>query len=427
MILNDEKNTVKFGLGLIAILVFVFFIWGGLAPLNSAAVAVGKVGVLSNKKIIQHLEGGVVENIFVKDGDVVKKGQTLITIKNAKLKSSIDVAKNEYLQASALLSRLEAQKDDKETINFNDDIKQMDGFEEAMRGQESIFKEQKKLLDDEISILNKRIEQLKNQINGTNAIVQAKNQRINSLNEEKKEWERLYKEQLTDKIRLRDIQREQTAVLGEVASQNAEITRLNVQITETKQQILLSQRTYKEKILKQFEDAKLKFIDVQSKLQALNDEEERAEIKAPEDGVVVELATHTIGGVVRPSENIMSIVPDTNDYILEGRLQISDIDKVFVGLPADVRFSAFNNKTAHVIEGNITYVSADSLSDQQGNPYYEVKAELTPEGLEEIKRNNFFLLPGMPAEIIIKTGERTMLSYLIKPLTDMFQGAFNED
>lgn len=426
MILQNEKNTVRFGIAIIIIFIAIFGVWMGLAPLSSAAVAVGQVNVLSNKKVIQNLEGGVVDKIFVKDGDRVKAGQMLVEIKNAALKSQIYIIRSEYLQYSVLVSRLEAQRDDEPTVTYSDDIKKFDDYADAVKGQNSIFNEQNKLLKDEISILNQRIDQLKKQIDGTNAIIESKKQRVKSLNEETKEWQRLFKEQLTDKIRLRDIQREKTQVIGEIASGNAEVAKLNVQIIETKQQILVQERTFKEDILKKYEDAKLKLMDVSARLRALNDQQERAEVKSPVDGTVVELATHTIGGVIRPGEPIMSIVPDDDNYIIEAKLQINDIDKVHVGLPADIRFSAFNTRTTHVIEGEVTYVSADSLKDNRGFSYYEIKAKLTPKGKEEFKENGFFLVPGMPAEVIIKTGERTVLNYLLKPFLDMFQRAFNE-
>ena len=245
MILKSEKGTVNFGIFVIFMLVGVFGIWLGMAPLNSAAVAVGKINVVSNKKIIQHLEGGVVDKIFVKDGDVVKAGDPLVEIKNVALQSEIGIVRADYLRTSAIVSRLEAQKDDANEIKFSDDIKQISGYEEVANGQISIFNEQKKLLDNEKTILKQRIKQLENQIQGAKAIMSAKKDRIASLNEEIREWERLFKEQLADKVRLRDLNREKTAVEGELAAGTAEIARLGVQINETQGQIALRDRSFK--------------------------------------------------------------------------------------------------------------------------------------------------------------------------------------
>ena len=427
MILKSEKGTVNFGIFVIFMLVGVFGIWLGMAPLNSAAVAVGKINVVSNKKIIQHLEGGVVDKIFVKDGDVVKAGDPLVEIKNVALQSEIGIVRADYLRTSAIVSRLEAQKDGANEIKFSDDIKQISGYEEVANGQISIFNEQKKLLDNEKTILKQRIKQLENQIQGAKAIMSAKKDRIASLNEEIREWERLFKEQLADKVRLRDLNREKTAVEGELAAGTAEIARLGVQINETQGQIALRDRSFKEDILKKLEDAKIRLVDLEQRYNALKDQSERTIVKSPVEGSVVELAFHTIGGVIRPGERIMSIVPDDTDYVVEAKLNVVDIDTVHVGQLADIRFSAFQHKPSFVMEGKITYVSADSVQDNAGHSYYDIKAELTPEGMKEFDRNEFFIVPGMPVEVMIKTGDRTMLEYILKPFIDMFKRAFNED
>ena len=427
MILKSEKGTVNFGIFVIFMLVGVFGIWLGMAPLNSAAVAVGKINVVSNKKIIQHLEGGVVDKIFVKDGDVVKAGDPLVEIKNVALQSEIGIVRADYLRTSAIVSRLEAQKDDANEIKFSDDIKQISGYEEVANGQISIFNEQKKLLDNEKTILKQRIKQLENQIQGAKAIMSAKKDRIASLNEEIREWERLFKEQLADKVRLRDLNREKTAVEGELAAGTAEIARLGVQINEAQGQIALRDRSFKEDILKKLEDAKIRLVDLEQRYNALKDQSERTIVKSPVEGSVVELAFHTIGGVIRPGERIMSIVPDDTDYVVEAKLNVVDIDTVHVGQLADIRFSAFQHKPSFVMEGKVTYVSADSVQDNAGHSYYDIKAELTPEGMKEFDRNEFFIVPGMPVEVMIKTGDRTMLEYVLKPFIDMFKRAFNED
>lgn len=427
MILKSEKSTVLAGGVVIFLLVFVFGLWIGLAPLKSAAVAPGQVGVVDNKKIIQHLEGGVVGKIYVKDGDIVKAGQPLVEIENARLSSEIEIIRNDLLQSSVLVSRLEAQRDGASEIKFDQSLDKFSGFSEAVAAQKSIFNEQNKLLNDELAILSKREQQLQQQIVGTKAILEAKLKRIDSLSEEMREWQRLFKEQLTDKVRLREIEREKGTLEGDVASTNAEISRLNVQVTETKSQMVLRQRSFKEEVLKNLESAKDKLANSKERYAALKDQLERAVVKSPVDGTVVELAVHTIGGVVRPGEAIMSIVPKNAHYIVDAKLNISDIDTVHVGQEADMRFSAFNSRQSHVMQGRVIYVSADSLTDNRGMPYYELKAELTPLGEQELKDNDFFLLPGMPAEVVVKTGERTVLNYMLKPFLDMFTRAFNEE
>lgn len=214
---------------------------------------------------------------------------------------------------------------------------------------------------------------------------------------------------------------------GEIAANEAEIARLNVQITETKSQIIVRERSFKEDVLKRLEEARAKMLDLKQRANALSEQDERTIVRAPVDGVVVEMAVHTIGGVVRSGEKILSIVPKDAEYIVDAKMSITDIDTVHVGLPADMRFSAFSSRQSHVMQGVVTYISADSLKDERGMAYYELKAKLTDEGKRELDENKFFLLPGMPAEVIVKTGERTVLNYILKPFLDMFERAFNEE
>lgn len=427
MIVFSEKNTVKAGLFAIFIFVGVFGMWVAFAPLKSAAVAVGKVSVVNDKKVVQHLEGGVIGKIYVKDGDIVKAGDVLVEIDNARLRAEMEIARSEFLQNGTAEARLIAQRDGLNEIKFSDELKTVDGFEEAAQGQISIFNEQKRLLNDEKSILNQRISQLQKQIEGLNAIISAKKTRSESLESEISEWQRLYKEQLTDKIKLRDVTREKTSVDADIASSKAEIARLNVQITETKSQIILRDSEFSQDVVSKLEEVKKKITDIRSRYIALNDQLDRTKIKAPVDGTVVSLVAHTIGGIIKPGEVIMSIVPDTNQYIVEAKMKTTDIDKVTLGLIADVRFSAFELQQIRVIQGEVKYISADSLKDEHGNQYYEIKVKVTNDGMEELNKHGFVLVPGMPAEVMVRTGERTVLSYLLNPFINMFQRSFNED
>lgn len=427
MILSDEKGTIRFGLLTIFILVGVFGGWAAFAPLKSGAVAVGKVSVINDKKVVQHLEGGVVDEIYVKDGYKVKEGDILLKMRNSKLQAELNASQTDYLQNSVLEARLIAQRDNEEQINFSDELKKLKGFKRASEAQISIFNEQRKILSDEKEILNQRISQLYKQIDGLNAIISSRKLRAESLDEEIKEWDKLYKEQLSDKIRLRDSKREKIAVDGEIASNTAEIARLNVQITETKSQMILRESAFKEDVLKQLESVTKSINTLRSKYIALNDQLARTEVRAPVSGTIVGMTAHTVGGVIRPGDPIMYIVPDSTEYIVEARMNLTDIDKVTIGLLSDVRFSAFELQQAHVVEGEVIYISADSLQDGNGHQFYEIKVKLTEKGVKELENNKFFLLPGMPAEVMVQTSNRTVLSYILNPFTNMFKRAFNED
>lgn len=422
---NNENATINFGLFVIFLLIFVFGFWSGFAPLSSAVIAVGKVGTTDNKKIIQHLEGGVIDQIYVKDGDFVKAGDKLIKLSNLKLESELEIIKKDIILTEATISRLKAQIDNKNKIDFQD--LNFNHFDNIKLEQELIFNEQQRLRESQREILNQKISQSNQQINALKAILNSKIDRLNSIKTEIKEWNKLYKEQLVDKIHIRNLEREKVVIDGEISANKSEILKINAQIIEINSQILFQDKSYKDELLRNLQDFNAKLIDLKERFRSLNEQLNRTEIKSPIDGFIIELMVNTIGGVVAPAQNLMGIIPNKDDFIIETKLQTSDIDSVSVGLLADIRFSAFNTNQSKSIDGEVIYVSADSLKDVNGFEYYEIKVKITKKGLQELKENNLFLLSGMPVEIAIKTSERTMLSYLLKPFLDMFKRAFNEE
>lgn len=426
---TNHKRVVRSGLIVLALVFGALGGWMATAPLSSAAVAVGQVKVESNTKTIQHLEGGIVENIHIKDGDNVKAGDLLIEIKNVRLKSELEILESEFREAKVLEARLIAERDDKSEVQFPQEILEIkDKIEDIIDGQINVFLTRRNLRIDEKEIMQKRIEQLRRQIQGIGSVIESRKQHVESISEEIQEWERLVKEQLSDKIKLRDLKRQKINIEGEIASQKADMSRLEVQITETQTQQLLQEKSFKEEVLSQLQEVQQKLNDLRSRRLALMDQLDRTKITSPVDGTIVGLDVHTIGGVIAPGKPVMTIVPKQSDLIVEAKMQTTDIDNVHAGLLADVRFSAFKQQMVHVVEGEVLNVSADALVDEQsGNPYYRVDVRVTPKGFQQLAENNFFLLPGMPAEVLIKTGERTVLSYLLNPFTNMLSRAFKED
>jgi epimerase transport system membrane fusion protein len=314
-------------------------------------------------------------------------------------------------------------------VQFPQEILEIkDKIEDIIDGQINVFLTRRNLRIDEKKIMQKRIEQLRRQIQGIGSVIESRKQHVESISEEIQEWERLVKEQLSDKIKLRDLKRQKINIEGEIASQKADMSRLEVQITETQTQQLLQEKSFKEEVLSQLQEVQQKLNDLRSRRLALMDQLDRTKITSPVDGTIVGLDVHTIGGVIAPGKPVMTIVPKQSDLIVEAKMQTTDIDNVHAGLLADVRFSAFKQQMVHVVEGEVLNVSADALVDEQsGNPYYRVDVRVTPKGFQQLAENNFFLLPGMPAEVLIKTGERTVLSYLLNPFTNMLSRAFKED
>lgn len=420
---NDSK-VIGFGLGVIFMLFAVFGGWAAFAPLAESSVAIGKISADLDKKTLQHLEGGVIESINVKDGDEVKAGDLLLKLKDIHIQSQLDIYKAQYDDALALYARLEAQRDDKQSVVYPQELQN----QSIIKEQNNIFYETKKSIEDEKIISQNRVVQLQNQIEGLESLMAAKKSRLKSIKEEIVEWEELYKKKLVDKLKIRDLSREQNMIEGDISQTASEIAKLNEAINETKNQQLLREKEFTKETLEQLVKAKSALFDLKSKISSVEDMLQRTNIVAPIDGTVVGLSLHTVGGVVAPGRDILQIVPQSSKLIVVAQVQTPDIDKVKTGLMADIRFSAFNVQKAHVVEGKVIHVSADSFVDEKsGMPYYEAKIEVTKNGETQLKDYGFELVSGMPAEVMIKTSQRTILSYLVKPLTDMMARSFNEE
>ena len=421
---HDDSSIIGFGLTIIFIVFVLIGGWMALAPLASSSIAMGTVSADSDKKTIQHLEGGKVTAIYVEDGDVVKKGDVLIKLRDVQIKAQLDILNSQYQDAIALLARLQAQRDNKLRITFSEESTD----ENSMYDQKNIFITTKKTIKDEKIITQNRIVQLENQVNGLNALIESKNRRAASMTEELLEWEELYKQRLVDKQRIRELKRENNMIEGDLANTRSEIAKLGEQISEITTQQLLREKEFKKDTLQKYVETKSLISDLQSKIIANKDTLERTSIVAPIDGTVVGLSLHTVGGIINSSNPILEIVPLNAKLIVIAKVKTTDIDKVKNGLLADIMFSAFNLKQVNVIQGEVVHVSADSFIDEvSGEPYYEAKIEVTKDGKQTLKENNFILVSGMPAQVMISLGERTALSYLVKPFTEMLYGSFNEE
>ena len=421
---TDTSKVISFGLMVVFLLLGGFGIWAAFAPLAESSVAVGKISADLDKKTLQHLEGGVIEDILVKDGDEVKKGDLLLKLRDVQIKSQLDIYKAQYDDALALYARLVAQRDSKDSVVYPDELKN----ESIKQEQDNIFYTTKKTIEDEKIISQNRVVQLENQIDGLNSLLRAKKSRLESIKDETLEWEDLYRQKLVDKLKIRELNREQNTIEGDISQTESEIAKLAEAINETKNQQLLREKEFTKQTLGELVQAKSMLFDFKSKIASVEDTLSRTNIVAPIDGTIVGLNLHTIGGVVSPGRDILQIIPQNSELIVVAQVQISDVDKVKVGLMADIRFSAFNTRNTQVIEGRVIHISADSFVDEKtGVPYYEAKIEVSKSGKIQLVEYGFELVSGMPAEVMIKISDRTVLSYLVKPFMEMLARGFNEE
>ncbi|MFA6197094.1 MAG: HlyD family type I secretion periplasmic adaptor subunit [Sulfurimonas sp.] len=420
----DDSSIIRFGLGIIFVVFIAIGGWMTFAPLASSSVASGKVSADLGKKTLQHLEGGIIEAIYVKDGDKVKKDQLLMKLSDVQVKAQLNILNAQYQEGIALLARLKAQRDNLRHVEFPKDLTDMD----SIKNQTNIFISSNKSIEDETTITNNRIVQLQSQIDGTTSLIASKQNRLASISEEILEWEDLYKQRLVDKQKIRDLKRESNMLDGDLASAKSEVAKIKEQISEVSNQKLLREKEFKNDVLQKYVDAETRISDLKSKIIANEDVLNRTTIISPIDGTVVGLSMHTVGGVLQQGKPILEIVPEDAKLLVIAKVNTTDIDKVRVGLVADIMFSAFNLKQAHPIAGKVVHVSADVFIDEVSHaPYYEAKVEVTEEGIKLLKEYGFILVSGMPAEVMINIGDRTALSYLIKPFKDMLGRSFNEE
>jgi epimerase transport system membrane fusion protein len=297
---------------------------------------------------------------------------------------------------------------------------------EAQQSENQIFNARKNAHEGEVSVLNQRISQLNSRIQGLQGQKTSKQELKASYTEEAKDLRELLAEGFADKQRLRDLERSLSASTGEIASLSSEIASSEMQIGETRLQILQIQKQFQEEVANKLSEVQAQLYDINQRLTATIDKVNRIQIKAPSAGRVMGLSIHNVGGVITPGRPILDIVPQGEELIIDARVSPMDIDRVHVGLVAEVRFSAFKQALTPKMMGKLTILSADKLTDERtGAPYYSAKIELTPDSY--VKLGNMELLPGMPADVLINTGERTVFEYLMQPITNAFARAFIED
>lgn len=320
-----------------------------------------------------------------------------------------------------------AERDGLETIDFSRMLEaDSERAREARQSETQIFNARRGSRLGEISVLQKRIGQLNEQISGLQSMISTKRSLEKSYSGEIGELTELLSEGYVDKQRLLEQERKLGMLRAEIADHQSDITRTKLQISETELQIVQLNKDFSSEVVGQLAEVQTRVFDLQERISALQDRINRIVIRAPEDGMILGMKIHTVGGVVSPGTPLLDIVPSISDLIVEAQVSPIDIDRVSVGKKADIRFSAFKNATTPEIEGKVVQISADRLMNEQtGMPYYLARVSLTEEGIRSL--GALKLQPGMPAEVLINTGDRTMLQYLMQPATDAFARSMIED
>lgn len=415
--------------GLLVILAFfsTFGVWAALAPLESAAIAPGIVNVGSKRKTIQHLEGGIVKEIHVRDGDKVEAGDVLITMDTTRAFADLEITRDRIVSEYARESRLIAERDALKAIVWEEALEDYasSGFIEKMKSsQKREFEARKRSMEGQIAILNQRMEQFRAEQDGIRSQIQSQRQQVALLDDELTSMQRLFDKGFAGKGRLLELQRNVVEVKGSLSQNTAAISRIDQSITEAQLQITDLEVGRLNEVLSSLRETQSGIRELSERIAALTDVLNRTNIVSPLGGVVVGLQVFTRGGVIGPGEQLMDIVPSDGELIIEARVDPVDIDIVYPGLQAKVRFVSFNQRSTLPSDGTVLTVSADHLTDERtGASYFLARIALTADSLSSLDQT---ITPGMPAEVLIVTGEKTPFEYFMTPIGRSFERAFRE-
>jgi protease secretion system membrane fusion protein len=428
---TDARAYSRVGWLIVLLGVGGFLLWALLAPLDKGVPMSGTVAKESNRKSVQNQAGGTIQQILVKDGDVVKAGQTVVRMNPVVARSAFEITEGQYLSARATQARLEAERDGQKKIVFPPDLEQRRNeprVAELMALQNQLLMSRQGSLQNELGGMDESIAGLRMQITGLEESRNSKKEQVKYLKEQLDGMRDLAKEGYVARNRLLDLERTYAQLQGSISEDIGNIGRSQRQVMEI--MLRKSQRTqdYQKEVRTILSDTQKEAEALGARLEAQKFDLANVEVKAPTDGTVVGLAVFTNGGVVNPGFKMMDIVPAGDPLIVEGQLPVNLIDKVHAGLKVELIFSAFNtNKTPH-IEGEVDNVSADrSVDERTGTPFYKVRVKVTPAGGRTIAAHKLNIIPGMPVELFVKTGERTMMNYLLKPVFDRAKSALSEE
>jgi HlyD family secretion protein len=424
--LRFYRSAAAWGWCIILVFIGGLGAWAALAPLEYGAMAPGAVIAQSRTKPIQHLEGGIVRSILVRDGDEVTRGQVLVTLDDTKARAQIATIDAQLWDGEARRARLVAQRDEKDAVAYPPELlahRDEPAAADAIQGQENIFRTFNLLYRSKLDSQDERIAQLEQQVAGEEAEEGAARREIALINEQLAGTRFLAAKGLERKATLIGLERDLAASEGRASDILASISRDKLAIAQSRLDVLSFKHDTQSKIADDMRSTETSVLALVEQRRAAAEVLDRTAIRAPEDGTVTDLQVHTLGGVVTAGQTVLNLVPRGDTLVVEARVRPEDIDRVVVGSPGNVRLLPYSQRRTPPVAATVIYVSADRLTDKKTEaPYYAVRLKLDPERLSELPEVK--VLAGMPAEAMIKTGETTVALYAFAPILDTFHKAF---
>ena len=426
----NHRRVARIGWLVLALGFGGFLLWAGLAPLDQGVPANGQVVVTGNRKAVQNLAAGMVEAILVKDGDEVKNGDVLVRLDPTLARSQYEVARSQWFVTKAAEARLLADLQGRPEIVFADELlKEKDDprVASAMAVQKQLLRSRRAGLQAELAAMNNTLAGLQSSAKGLEEARRAKEEQSKLLLEELKGLRELAADGFFPRNRLSEQERLLAQLSGAISEDLGNLGRTQQSIGEIRMKMLARRQDYDKEVENGLADTQKEVSSLDSRIKGLSFELANTEVRAPSEGVIVGLSVHTVGGVLSPGAPLMEIVPKNEPLRIDVQIPTTLIDKVRLALPVEITFPAFNQKTTPQIPGEFVQVAADATTDPQGKlpPFYRGQVVVTADGMKKLKAHE--IKAGMPAEVFIKTGERTMLNYIFKPLLDRMRSALTEE
>lgn len=426
----DYGKVARRGLWLLVLGFGGFMAWAIFAPVDEGVPAPGTVAVESKRKRIDHLTGGIVEKLPVRDGQRVQQGDPLIILNETQAKASLNAAESQWRVAAVTVARLDAERSGAKTIQFPAELSATPAdanLSALMRAQEELFGSRRKAIAGELAIIRESVRGLEEQIRSLDELNVRREQQIKLFNEQLTAFKKLFAQNFVSRVQLIEIERQLAEVQTKQSEDFANVAAVKARLAEFRMRGAQREIDYRKEVESQMAEVQKEAAVARERLAASKDVFERLMLRAPVSGTVVDIAIHTIGGIIKPGERIMDIVPEGDELIIEAQVSPQYIDRVIKGLPADVHFDAYLNQIKQpVVSGKVVTVSADALVEQRtGIPYYSIRVSVP--GSELKKLGDFKVQPGMQSTVMVKTGERSMMSYLMRPLFRRFSTALGEN
>ncbi|PCD76294.1 HlyD family type I secretion periplasmic adaptor subunit [Pseudothioclava arenosa] len=426
----SARGAVTLGLAAIAVLIFGFGLWAAFSSISGAVVASGQVEVEQNRQIVQHPDGGVIAEILVKDGDLVEAGDLLLRLDGTLLRSELTIVESQFFELLARRGRLEAERDDAEETRFPAELAETAASDPAiaqlMEGQRNLFAARRETMQKSLDQLAERRLQTERQIEGIGAQLAALSTQVDLIRRELADQRKLFERGLAQAGRVLALEREEAALAGQIGELTAARAQSEARLTEIAIEALRLASQRREEAETELRNTGYRELELAERRRALSEQIDRLDIRAPVSGLVHAMAVTTPRSVIRAADPVLYLIPQDRPLVISARIPPIHIDEVAIGLPVTLRFSAFSARTTPELFGQVSRISADALLDEATRAAY-FRAEVVLKAGETDKLAPLQLVPGMPAEVYIRTAERSPLSYLLKPFTDYFNRAFREN